>query len=140
LGLFAVPEFDSQGIGMQSHQIILANEPRLLRSLFHRALGKIPALEIAGEVTNLAGLPAMVDCTDAHWVIVALSAEGGMPHVVESLLTKHPATGVVGIATDGSLVKIQCVGHPDRASSAWSLDELVAALCRQQPLVASAGI
>jgi DNA-binding NarL/FixJ family response regulator len=135
-----VAEFDIQGTRMQLRQVILANEPRLLRSLFHRALGKIPALEVAGEVNNLAGLPAVLDSTEVHWVIVALSVEGGIPHVVESLLVQYPATGVVGIAMDGSLVEIQYAGQPKSTASGWSLDELVAALCRQQPLLAGGGV
>jgi DNA-binding NarL/FixJ family response regulator len=121
-------------------QIILANEPRLLRSMFRQALGKIPRLEIVGELADLGRLPSIVDQTDVHWVIVSLSSEGSIPHRVASLLTGRPSVGVVGIASDGSLVRIRQVGLPDRTASSWSLDELVAALFQQQSLVAIEGM
>jgi hypothetical protein len=124
---------------MQSRQIILANEPRFLRSLFRRAFGKMPKLEVVGELTDLAGLPSMVDQTDAHWVMVSLSSEGKMPGIVDSLLAGYPSVGVVGLAADGSLVKIQRVGLPEGSSSTLSLDELVANFYRHQPILLGEG-
>jgi hypothetical protein len=131
-----------QGVSltMESRQIILANEPGFLRSLFRRAFGNISKLEIVGELTDLAGLASMVGQTNAHWVMVSLSSEGKMPGYVDSLLAGYPSVGVVGITPDGSLVKIQGVGHPERSSSTLSLDELVATFFRQQSITLGGGV
>jgi len=124
---------------MQSRQIILANEPRLLRSMFRRILGKMPALEVAGEVSDLAELPSLVDEMDVQWVVVSLSSEGRLPESVQALLTSHPSVGILGIAMDGSLVKIQRGTHAETATSVLSLDQLVAALF-QQPVLSAGGM
>jgi DNA-binding NarL/FixJ family response regulator len=123
---------------MQSCQIILANEPRLLRSMFRRVFGKVRALEVAGELGDLARLPSLVDETDAQWVIVSLSPNCELPDSVSSLVASHPAMGIVGVAADGSVVKIQRGGQAEAAAAALSLDQLVAALTQQPALFTNA--
>jgi hypothetical protein len=122
---------------MQSRQIILANEPRLLRSMFCRVFGKMPALEVAGEVSDLAGLAPVIDRTEVQWVIVSLSSEGRLPDDIQPLVARHPSLGIMGIAVDGSVVKIQRGGHAETAMSALSLDQLVAVLFQQQPALSA---
>jgi hypothetical protein len=122
---------------MQSSQIVLANEPRLLRSMLHRVFVKMPALEVAGEVNDLSGLSSLIEETEVDWVIVSLSDEGKIPDSVQPLFAGHPSVGIVGMARDGSLIRIQRGGQVENAPSGLSLDQLTAVLLEQPALSAS---
>jgi DNA-binding NarL/FixJ family response regulator len=122
---------------MQRRRMILANEPRLLRTMLDRALRRIPGLEILGETTDVARLSSMLTQMDPQWVVVSLLPNGKIPGAFRSLLADHPSTGVVGLAADGSQAKIWCAGLLQKKMSRFSLDELLATLF--QPLPGSEG-
>jgi DNA-binding NarL/FixJ family response regulator len=118
---------------MQQRRMILANEPRLLRSMLGRALRRVPGLEILGETTDVARLASMLNQMDPQWVVVSLLPNGKIPSVLQSLLQDHPSTGIVGLAADGSQAKIWCAGLLQRNLLRFSLDELLATLFQPFP-------
>lgn len=111
---------------MRPYGVILAYEPRLLREMLRRVIGKTSTLEIVGEITDLAQLLALVEETDAQCVITSLSGDGEAPDVVDSLLAAHPSVCVLAVANDGSQARIKCADASKRAADNPSLDALVA--------------
>jgi DNA-binding NarL/FixJ family response regulator len=118
---------------MKSYRVILANQPRLLRSLLRRVLRKSGDIDVVGEVTDLESLPSKVEQTDAQWVIVSLWRNGNFPDALRSLMVEHPALCLLGLAEDGSQAIIRCPGSAEAAVSRLSLDSLLAALRSQEP-------
>ena len=113
-----------------AHRIILANKPRLLREMLERVLAKVDDLEIAGQAMNLAELLWLVEQMEPEWVIVSLTDHGNIPGTVKSLLNRYPAVYILGIALDGSQVRVNQIGFPDDFVLAnLSLEELINILC-----------
>ncbi len=118
---------------MKSYRVILANQPRLLRSLLSRVLSKTGDIDVVGEVTDLQNLPPEVEQTDAQWVIVSLWRNGDFPETFRSLMLDHPALCLLGLAADGSRAVIRCSGSAEVAVPRPSLERLFAALRSQEP-------
>jgi DNA-binding NarL/FixJ family response regulator len=118
---------------MKSYRVILANQPRLLRSLLRRVLRNAGDIDVVGEVTDLESLPPEVEQTDAQWVIVSLWRNGDFPDALRSLMVEHPALCLMGLAADGSQAIIRCPGSAEIAVSSLSLESLFAALRSREP-------
>jgi len=118
---------------MKPYRVILANQPRLLRSLLRRVLRKTEDIDVVGEVTDLNNLPPKLDQTDAQWVIVSLWRNGDFPEVFRSLMVEHPALCLLGLAADGSRAIIRCPGSTELAVSNISLESLFATLRSREP-------
>ena len=119
---------------MQPSRIILANGSRFLHDMLKRVIEKTPDLQVVGEVTELARLPAAMVQIDAEWVVVPLSPDGKIPQVVESWLTAHPSVRVLAVATDGSQLRMKWLESHEEALDDLSLDELIEILCRHRPV------
>ena len=113
---------------MQPSQVILANEPRLLRGILKRVLARAPGLQVVGEVTDPAKLSSLIQQTDAQWVIVSLWPEGLVPSAIESLLTEHSSVCILGMAADGSQARIVRAESPEEDLHNLSLGKLIAVL------------
>jgi hypothetical protein len=113
---------------MQSSQVVLANEPRLLRGMLKRVIAKAPGLQVVGEVTDPAKLSFLIQQTDARWVIVSLWPEGLLPGALESLLTEHSSVCIMGVAADGSQARIKRAKCPEEDLHNLSLSKLIAVL------------
>jgi DNA-binding NarL/FixJ family response regulator len=113
---------------MQMSRVILANEPRLLRGLLQRVLSRVPGLAVVGEVSDPAQLAPMVDQSEPQWVIVSIWPEGSVPSVIQPLLGKPTPPGILGMAADGSQVKVMTAGTPEETRGGLSLDDLIAIL------------
>jgi hypothetical protein len=109
-------------------QVILANEPRLLRGLLSRAFNQSAGLEVVEEITDLADLPAAVARTGARWVIVSLWSPGQVPSAVQAVLDENPAVCALGLAAGSSDVRIRCGESREDVLHNPSLDELLATL------------
>jgi hypothetical protein len=110
---------------MQPVQVILANEPRLLRGMLSRAINHTVGLEVVGEITDLAELLSTVAKSGARWVIVSLWPPDRVPSEVEAILDKNPSICVLGIAADSSQVRIRCAQSPENVLEGPSLDDLL---------------
>jgi hypothetical protein len=113
-------------------KIILANKPRLLRSLLKRVIQNDPGLQLVAEVTDLAQLPALVDQTAARWVILSFPPGGWLPEVADLLLVISPMTRILLLATDGSRAKLKGIAPPEKEMQDISLAELMGML--QKPI------
>lgn len=113
---------------MEPQQIILANEPRLLRKLLARVFEKTPGVKVVCEVGNLAELPSAVEQTDPQWMVVSLWQQGKLPDVIKSILVQHPSIKVMGMAANGSAIAIKCPEAQERPLSDLSLSDLLAVL------------
>jgi DNA-binding NarL/FixJ family response regulator len=113
---------------MQSSQVILANEPRLLRGMLKRVIAKAPGLQVVGEVTDPAKLSSLIQQTNARWVIVSLWPRGFLPSTLEFLLTEHSSLCILGVAADGSQARIKRAESPEEDLPNLSLGKLIAVL------------
>jgi hypothetical protein len=111
---------------MQPSQVILANEPRLLRGMLKRVIARAPCLRVAGEVTDPAKLSSLIQQTKAKWVVVSLWPAGLLPSEIESLLTEHSTVCVLGIAADGSQARIVSTESLEEDLCNLSLGKLIA--------------
>lgn len=95
---------------MESYRIVLANEPRLLRGLLHFALAKAAGLEVVDEISGASMNPARLSDAvaqgNADWVIVSLWENGNLPPAIQRLVDSQPTLSVLGMAADGSRVKV----------------------------------
>jgi DNA-binding NarL/FixJ family response regulator len=113
---------------MERQQIILANEPRLLRKLLARVFDKASGVQVVCEISDLAELPDAVERTDPQWMIVPLWQQGKLPGVVKSILAQHPSIKVMGMAANGSAVAIERPGTQEQPLRNLSLGDLLAVL------------
>lgn len=106
---------------MEPYRIVLANEPRLLRGLLHYALAKAAGFEVVDEVApasagawmDPAKLSDAVAEGKADWVIVSLWHNGDLPPTLQHLVNAQPAVSLLGMAADGSRVKVYAPGAGD---------------------------
>lgn len=117
---------------MESQQIILANKPRLLRTLLRSMFDKMPGFDVVREITELEDLPAAMEQTNAQWLIVPLWLPGKMPAVIESILKAHPSANALGIAANGGKIVVKQNGVPEEPLDDISLDGLLAVLQQRQ--------
>jgi DNA-binding NarL/FixJ family response regulator len=113
---------------MKLQQIILANEPPLLRRLLRRALDKAPGLQVVGEIAELTELRDAVEQTDPQWMVVSLWQQGRLPDAIKSILAEHPSINVMGMATNGSAIAIKRAEFPERPLRNLTLSDLIAVL------------
>lgn len=113
---------------MQLSQVVLANEPRLLRGMLKRVIAKAPGLQVVGEATDPAKLSSMIRQTGARWVIVSLWPEGLLPGSLEALLAEHASVSILGVAADGSQARIKRHESPEEVLHSLSLARLIAIL------------
>jgi hypothetical protein len=116
---------------MESSQIILANQPRLLRKMLHRALRNRVGLYISAEISDVTNLASVVQEKNPQWIVISLWPDDEIPQVVRSLLAERPSLCVLGMAVDCSQVKIKCgLSSSERILHNLSLDGLIEILRR----------
>jgi hypothetical protein len=106
---------------MEPYRIVLANEPRLLRGLLHYAFAKAAGFEVVDEIapTSAGAWMDPVNLSDvvaegkADWVIVSLWHNGDLPATLRQLVDAQPAVSLLGMAADGSRVKVYVPGAGD---------------------------
>jgi hypothetical protein len=113
---------------MQMRQVILANQPRLLRGMLKRVIAKTPDLQVVGEAANPAELSSIIEQTSACCVIVTLWPEGLMPSALESLLMERSSVCILGVAPDGSQARVKRSESPEENLRNLSLGKLIAVL------------
>ncbi len=119
---------------MEPQRIILANVPRLLVETLQRALADVSELQIVGEFSDWAMVPAAIQQTGAQWVIVSLPSDPETSQAVEALLTAYPALRVLNVATDGGHITLQWVEPRAETIDDFSMGELVALLASPPPV------
>jgi hypothetical protein len=89
-----------------SRRVILAVETRLFHEMLRHAIDRSPGLMVVSDVEAGSDLATQVERQDAQWVILSLSPEGELPEEAEILLAERPEVSVLGVAPDGSEVKL----------------------------------
>ncbi len=110
---------------MEPQRIILANVPRLLVETLQRALADESGLQIVGEFSDWAMVPAAIQQTGAQWVIVSLPSDPETSRTVEALLTAYPAIRLLNVATDGGHITMQWVEPHEQTIDEFSLADLI---------------
>ncbi len=118
---------------MEAHQIIVANEQRLLRDMLERIFRKTPDFEAIVTRDNPDHISHLLERTEAEWVIISLNGNGTMPSYVETLLEEHPKTRFLGMTADGSELKMKWVVPHKARLEDLSLSDLLDALRERAP-------
>ena len=86
--------------------VLLANQPRMLREMLHRALLKTPGLQLVFEVEEPDLIARVLDHIDADWLITSLTSEQKLQSTVQQALEQKPSLSIIGVSEDGSHVEV----------------------------------
>jgi DNA-binding NarL/FixJ family response regulator len=81
-------------------RILVANRPRLMRELLLATLADRPDIEIVGEVSNEAEIPASVKRTAPDLLVISLDDLGQRPRICDTVLRAHPDVRIIAVATE----------------------------------------
>ncbi len=80
-------------------RILVANRPRLMRELILSTLADQPGIEIVGEVSDDAEIPARVNQSLPDLLVIALDEPGKRPQVCDAILREHPDLRILAVAS-----------------------------------------
>jgi DNA-binding NarL/FixJ family response regulator len=80
-------------------RILVANRPRLMRELILTTLADQAGIEIVGEVSNDAEIPARVNQSLPDLLVIALDEPGKRPQVCDDMLREHPDLRILAVAS-----------------------------------------
>ncbi len=78
-------------------RILIANRPRLMRSLVATLIAKQSDMEVVGELYDEKDIVAAVDALRPDVLILGLDLPGRTPSVYSTLLTKWPGLRILGL-------------------------------------------
>jgi DNA-binding NarL/FixJ family response regulator len=81
-------------------RILVANRPRLMRELLLATLADRPDIEIVGEVSSEAEIPASVRRTAPDLLLISLDELGQRPGICDTVLRAHPELRIIAVATE----------------------------------------
>jgi DNA-binding NarL/FixJ family response regulator len=81
-------------------RILVANRPRVMRELLLATLADRPDIEIVGEVSNEAEIPASVRRTAPDLLVISLDDLGRRPGICDTVLRAHPDLRIIAVATE----------------------------------------
>src|SRR5258708_40163774 len=79
-------------------RILVANRPKLMRELLLGTLADQPWIEIVGEVSDDAEIPAHVQKTLPDLLVIAVDEPGKRPSLCDALLQKYPDLRIIAVA------------------------------------------
>jgi len=95
------PDTQSKGKAMdRTIRILVANRPKLMRELILETLAGEPGIEIVGEVSDEAEIPARVHQTLPDLLVIALDEPGKRPRVCDAVLRDHPQMRIIAVAPE----------------------------------------
>jgi hypothetical protein len=109
---------------MNNRRVVLVGPPRLLQDILERVFNKSYRLKIVSVIDSLDELPAAVESTHPHWVLLFLSFGENIEERVKTLLSGHPDLQVLTIAQDGSHLSMHWVEYQTESLERINLDEL----------------
>jgi DNA-binding NarL/FixJ family response regulator len=106
--------------------ILLANQPRMLREMLHRALDKTPDVRLVLETDKPKRIPKILDRVRADWLITSLDEEDQLPQPVREAIEQNPSVSVLGLSADGSHVEVRGARSDDgnREGRRYSLENI----------------
>jgi DNA-binding NarL/FixJ family response regulator len=110
---------------MSSHRIVLANEARFMRTTLRRLLDKSDQLEVVAEVDDLQQIPAVLERTQADWLLVSLPEENGLPSAILTELQRFPDLRVLAVSRDGSRTRVEWLEQFDQETGEFSVERFL---------------
>lgn len=105
-------------------KIVLSIEARLLRELLQRAFSEISEVRVVGNSLNDEKVKVMIEKNDVQWIVVDMAEEDHF----EGLLSQwhpHLSVSILGVALDGSYLKLHWTEVHDQIIQNPSWDEVV---------------
>jgi DNA-binding NarL/FixJ family response regulator len=81
-------------------RILVANRPRVMRELLLATLVDRPDIEIVGEVSNEAEIPASVKKTAPDLLVISLDDLGQRPRICDTVLRANPDLRIIAVASE----------------------------------------
>ena len=81
-------------------RILVANRPRLMRELLLATLADRPNIEIVGEVSSEAEIPASVKRTAPDLLLISLDDLGKRPRICDTVLRANPDVRIIAVASE----------------------------------------
>ncbi len=113
-------------------RIIIVNDSPLLLGMLRRVIEKARYLEVAGEMDDLQNLSQKIKETNADWVIMDYEQDAKNISIINKLMEGHPSIRFLTVTTDGSQVRMKCLGFHEENLSDLSLAEILKVLANQQ--------
>jgi chemotaxis response regulator CheB len=88
---------------MSTKRVILANDSRLLREMFHRVIDKASYLEVVQEIANNEGLPFAIERFCPEWVILSLPMSNTVLNWINSRIEASPTVRFIFFSPDNSI-------------------------------------
>jgi hypothetical protein len=110
---------------MTTKRVILANSPRLLREMLHRAIDKADQLEVVQELPDWEGLPSALEQFDPAWVIVAQPYRGHPGNPLDSCMEQHPSVRFIFLSPAQNNIKMKWQTSYEEEFSDLSLQEFI---------------
>jgi DNA-binding NarL/FixJ family response regulator len=106
--------------------ILLANQPRMLREMLHRALDRTPDVRLVLETDKPNQIPRILDRVRADWLIASLNEDEQLPRPVQEAIQQNPSVSVLGLSADGSHVEVRgAVSHGESSEGRrYSLENI----------------
>lgn len=108
-----------------SLQILVANEPRLLRQMLSKVLNRPSEVNVIGQVTSTSRLPLLVQLLHPDWVVLTLCENGSFPGMADKLSSVDPEVSILGVTENGDHVRARS-RFGEMTLNSLALDELVA--------------
>jgi hypothetical protein len=105
------------------HLIALANEPRMLREMLHRALDNTPGVIVVEQSSDLQRLVDIFQQVQMDWLVVTLDEEERLPRQAFLLLNRIPSLSLLAISMDGSHIEVH-IKTPEHRVLRYVLEEI----------------
>ncbi len=114
--------------GHPFQQIVLANQPRLLREMLGRVFSITPGLRVVAEVEDAASLAEICDESQITWLIVTLGSDGAVPSPLPTHTKGNQLLSLMAISPDGKQIEVQTTDADGSAQSYTFYDISLAVL------------
>jgi chemotaxis response regulator CheB len=88
---------------MSTKRVILANDSRLLREMFHRMIDKATYLEVVQEISNSEELPFAIERFCPEWVILSLPTSNTILNWISSRIEASPTVRFIFLSPNSSI-------------------------------------
>lgn len=109
-------------------QIIMANQPRMLREMLGKILSRHTHVNVIGEVLVTSRLPLIIEVFHPDWIVLTLRRNGAFPDIADVLIADYPETGILAIDACGEQARAR---YGDLVFDGLALDELVDLLSKR---------
>jgi len=110
---------------MSIKRVILANNSRLLREMFHRVIDQAEHLEVVREIQNNDEIPLAIQRFCPDWVIVFLPLSDFALNWISASIQSDPSVRFIFFSEDHSRLKVDWQMTSETEISDVSLQEFI---------------